>query len=381
MRQLLRWICALACSLSTLLLTPYPMWAQGFDFGDGGTTTTPAATPVELPPITPPPALAPGEKPTVLTIFYPVDNTSEKILEVLNDTLVEHIENLDVQEVEDGPITRPLTAINGVAMMLQMESLDASTREGCINDPVCIARFSGDFGAHKVVIGRIYTEGRDRPEISLQVFDMTTQAIDNVFSFESNKNLKRQQKELKPALYKLFKLRPPKVKTTQLGSTCNLDTECQDPFKENLVCGGEEGAPRICVIPPKALFTTGQIIGATSAGVIGLGFIGTGVVFGLGATDLETQVKDGIKANTITQVDAKDKLDSANTKATIANVFYGLGALSLVGAVVVLLLPNDEEEQSLRKDDAPSDEEGSTQIYFMPSFGPDGGGLMGGIRF
>jgi hypothetical protein len=354
------------------------MWAQGFDFGDSG---SPAATPapVELPPITPPPPLAPGEKPTVLTIFYPVDNTSEKILEVLNDTIVEHIETLDVQEVEGGPVTRPLTAINGVAMMLQMDALDEATREGCINDPICISRFSGEFGAHKVVIGRIYTEGRDRPEISLQAFDMTTQAIDNVFTFESNKNLKRQQRELKPALYKLFKLRPPKVKTTQIGSECSTDFECQDPFKENLVCNKEPDSPQICVIPPKALFTTGQIIGATTAGVLGLGFIGTGVVFGLGATDLETQVKDGIKTNSITQVDAKDKLDSAGTKATIANVFYGLGALSLVGAVVVLLLPNDEDDPVLRRE--PSDSDSSTQFFFQPALGPDGGGLMGGIRF
>ena len=94
----------------------------------------------------------------------------------------------------------------------------------------------------------------------------------------------RRQKELKPALYKLFKYKPPVVKTTQLGATCTSDPECQTPFKENLICGGdEEVSQKICVIPPKQLFTTGQIIGSTSAGVVGLGvvyFAGAGVFVG-----------------------------------------------------------------------------------------------------
>ena len=224
MRQLLRWICALACSLS-LLLAGGPQMGFAQEITPGGGDPAPAA-PV-------------ANKPVVLTLFYPVDSTSEKILEVLNDTLVEHIEGLET-EGSDGQITKPLSAINGVAMLLQLDALDPAERDACINDPACIASNASAFDANKVVVGRVYTEGRDRPEISLQLFDVSTQAIDNVFTFESNKNLKRQQKELKPALYKLFKYKPPVVKTTQLGATCTSDSECQTPFKENLICGGDE---------------------------------------------------------------------------------------------------------------------------------------------
>ena len=272
-------------------------------------------------------------------------------------------------------------ALDGTAVLSLLQA-EEDGGSGCVSDPTCITNMAKDFGAKKVVIGNIYTEGNDRPKISLLVYDVDSGAIDNVFEFESSsKNPKRQQKELWPAIHKALDIPLPEAKTAKPGDLCESQDDCNRPAGD-LRCAAvpdDTGATQeMCVVYEKPFLTTTQLIAVISVGAAGLIFIGAGAGLGIAASDLDTEVSDGIKNISITQVDAQKKLDDAASKALIANIMYGLGGAAIATSIVLLFIrPGEETEAAGARGDGSAD----LDFYFEPQVGAESAGFIGGFRF
>lgn len=296
---------------------------DGFDFtepggGDAGVT-------VQMPD---------GSKPIVVAWFDPADATDPRVLSRLTDALIEHL-----GEFED------LDAVNGLIIKQDLDRLDEEARSNCIYDPVCLAEMGKALKVQHIIVGRIFTEGEERPRIALELIDVETGALANVIEFDAAATVQGQARELRPAAYKLFGRQIP-----------------------------VEGAGLTVEKVDKPWISTGQLVAAISTGVVGVALIGTGAAFGVMASDGADEIEAAKgKPDGMTQREAKTKLDEANSNATIANVMYGIGGVALATTVVLLLVRPGEEI---------SDETtGSVDFYLNPSIGAEGGGVVGGFTF
>ena len=104
--------------------------------------------------------------------------------------------------------------------------------------------------------------------------------------------------------------------------------------------------------------------------VVGLGL---GVYFGLSASSLESELEegprtgDGFNAYTITQRDAQDKLDEAESSALTANVFYGIGLASAVVSGLLFTVTFGE--------DIDTSAESAEKLRWSPGLSPAGDGV------
>jgi len=327
--------------LATLLLVG--TWsvmasADDFDFSDtgdddGGFDFT---EPVKTRPEEPAFVMPSGDKPIIMAFFDPVDSTDPKTLERLNEALVGHL-----TEFED------YDTVIAVPIMKALAQMDFE-RDACVYDAACISGLARDLGVAKVVIGRIQTEGLGRPKISLEAFDVETAALENYLEFETAARLRSQEKELRPAAYKLF---------------------------NRQIVGGDESLLSRRRMQVDRSLPTWQLVTSISSGVAGLALIGVGIKFGLDAKDYEDQVISGKKKGSISQVKAQSLLNDAKDASVLANVMYGVGGVAAAVAILMLVIrPGDElaEDQYQRS---------GYDLYLQPTFGAEGAGFVGGVRF
>jgi hypothetical protein len=81
-------------------------------------------------------------------------------------------------------------------------------------------------------------------------------------------------------------------------------------------------------------------------GAVGVGFIATGVGFGLGANSAEDRYAGTHVSDHTSAVHALDAYDSARKRAIIANVGFGVGAAAIAAGVVVFVMERTEGPRS-----------------------------------
>jgi hypothetical protein len=107
--------------------------------------------------------------------------------------------------------------------------------------------------------------------------------------------------------------------------------------------------PAEAVLPPP---TAAEPVSSTAPilpivlGAVGVGFIATGVGFGLGANSAEDRYAGTHVTDHTSAVHALDAYDSARKRAIIANVGFGVGAAAIAAGVVVFVMERTEGPRS-----------------------------------
>ena len=292
-------------------------------------------------------------KPVNLVFFEPVDGTPERTLEQLTEATVEQLKDEKYAQYD---------SVEGIPVGEKLGAMSAEDRMMCVDDPSCIAGIGKEIGAANIIIGRIYTEGRDRPQITFDLIEVATSTNKNSIYFDTQARLRKQEQDISGALIRLF----------------NIDTGSIDSLLTKREV--EESAP----------LPLGQLISGIVVGVIGLGAIGAGIYFGLQAKDKNDKAKDIIDANrkessgdAITadaydslsgkhQKDAKKYIDDASKNAMIANILYAGGAVAAVVSVILFLVRSDKDEDIFATHE---------DLYVSPAITNEGGGVVAGFSF
>lgn len=281
-------------------------------------------------------------KPVNLVIFEPVDGTPQRTLDQLTEATVEQLKSDHYKEYD---------SVEGIPVMEKLGTMDADARMTCIDDAACLADIGREIGAANIVVGRIYTENRERPQITFDLIDVASATNKNSIYFDTQTRLRKQEQDISGALLRLF----------------NIDTGSIDSLivKQEV----KESAP----------LPLGQLISGIVVGVVGLGAIGTGIYFGLEASKYDDKVKDIIDDNREStntygdvkhQKDAKDNYDKAKDYAMIANILYAGGAVAAVVSVILFLVRSDKDEDIF-----------ANELYVSPSVTEGGGGVVAGFNF
>lgn len=335
----------------TFSFSPMAMAQGEFDFSDEGSSDeTVSADDFNFADEEPPPLelekkfeMPNNGKPVNLVFFTPVDGTPEKTLDNLTEATIEqlkgeHYTNFD--SVEAIPIKEKLAAMS------------EEERLTCVDDPVCLADMGREIGAANIIVGRIYTENVDRPQITFDMIEVSTSTNKNSIFFDTQSRLRKQEQDISGALLRLF----------------NIDTGSIDSL---LTKREVEEAPPLPM---------GQMIAGIVVGVVALGAIGAGIYMGYTAGEMDDEIQKMIDENTSDklyndldgkrQTDAKEKFDKASDWAMIANILYATGAVAAVVSVILFLIRPDN-----------SDDIFANELYVSPSVGSDGGGVVAGFTF
>lgn len=351
-----RLISLLAIVAMTLSLSPVAS-AQDFDFSDDGGgddfNFDDGSGDFNFDDETPPPidlskkfVMPNNGKPVNLVFFDKVDETPEKTLDQLTESTLELLKDekyAQYDSVEAIPIEEKLKA------MAEDERID------CLAAPECLAAMGKEIGAANIIIGRIYTTGREKPAISLDLIDVESASQKNTIYFETQSRLRKQEQDISGALIRLF----------------NIDTgDLSALLAQREV---EDSAP----------LPLAQLISGIAVGVVALGAIGTGIYFGLEANNLDDKVKKAMKANEAvlgtsgawgtvdSQQKAKDNHDKASDYAMLANIMYAGGAVLAVVSVILFLVRPDKEEDIF-----------ANELYVTPAVDTNGnGGVVAGFTF
>ncbi len=289
-------------------------------------------------------------KPVNLVIFEPVDGTPEKTLDQLTESTVELLKDEKYAQYD---------SVEGIPVKEKLGAMNAEDRMVCVDDAECLSNIGREIGAANIIVGRIYTENRDRPQITFDLIEMSSSSNKNSIFFDTQNRLRKQEQDISGALLRLFNI--------DTGSIDSLITQKKV----------EESAP----------LPLGQLISGIIVGVVALGAIGTGIYFGVTAKKLDSDVGDAIELNRVSadstsgdftilknqgklQNDVKSDHDKASDYAMIANIMYASGAVLAVVSVILFLVRSDKDEDIFAND-----------LYLSPSVGTDGGGVVAGFTF
>lgn len=297
-------------------------------------------------------------KPVNLVIFEPVDSTPQKTLDNLTDATVDALKDEKYAEYD---------SVKGIPVLQKLSEMSSDDRMMCIDDAECMSNIGAEIGAANIVIGRIYTDGRERPYVTLDLIDVNNRVNKNSIYFDTQQRLRKQEQDIAGALIRLF----------------NIDTGSIDSLLGQRVV--EETNP----------LPTAQLVSGIVVGVVALAAVGTGIYFGLQASDYESKAKDAVaenekidmavtnsgkdpkvyddlKAAGYTQRQAKDNLDKAKDYAMLANILYASGAVAAVVSVILFLVRSDKDEDLFAGHD----------VYVSPAVGANGnGGVVAGFSF
>ncbi|MDX9722871.1 MAG: hypothetical protein RBU37_19130 [Myxococcota bacterium] len=304
----------------------------GFDFTDGtedtsvGTQESQRVYTFEAPPT---------DKPAIGVFFDTIDPVVVDEMDELTDTLLEHMSEFNDYYVVDALVLRS-----------RLDEIDPD-RSNCTFEPACLSDLAREYKLEKLVIGRFVTENVPRPRMTLELYDVPNSILGNLVEYDASSRSKSRKRELRPAAYKLLNREMPK------DDSLSLLTQI-------------DNTPQLA---------TWQVVSAISCGVVGLGLVGTGVAFGVMASGTESDLMDGRSKRNITQKEAEALLDDAKGQALMSNVMYGVGGVVLVvGAVLLVIRPDEEIDTGVNK-------RAEIDFFVEPTFGADGAGLIGGLRF
>lgn len=272
---------------------------------------------------------------------------SPKVLEILGDTLAERVAFMELEDSTRQGLYQPLRVVEPPPMW-------SLIGDACLQSAPCWRAFAQSAGASHAVTLRVAMR-QERPHHTLTLLSVVSGETLSRFEFTSNKNLKRQQKELGPALYKLLGVTITCHNYNPLGMPCQTDEDCQN----NLTCVpvDDRGSYSICVVRPPPLVFTEQAIWATTLGTVGVAALSAGGALGWHADDLQDRVKQGIKRADMTQTEAQALLADSQNNALGANILYATGGAAILSAALILLwpTPHDDPEPSA-----------TTQVQWMP---------------
>lgn len=297
-------------------------------------------------------------KPVNLVIFEPVDGTPQKTLDNLTEATIDALKDEKYAEYD---------SVKGIPVTQKLEAMSPEDRMMCIDDPECMSNIGAEIGAANIVVGRIYTEGRDQPSVTLDLIDVNAKQTKNSIYFDTQQRLRKQEQDISGALLRLF----------------NIDTGSLDTLLGEAVVEETEPLP------------LGQMIGGIVVGVVALAAVGTGIYFGLEASNYEDKASGAIKANEEiaanavadatstsiydelknkdqTQRKAKDNYDKAQDYAMLANILYAGGAVCAIVSVILFLVRSDKSDDIFA----------NHEIYVSPTVTPDGNnGVVAGFTF
>ena len=285
-------------------------------------------------------------KPVNLVIFTPVDDTPETTLEQLTESTVDQLKAEAYAQYD---------SVEGIPITEKLNAMSADERMNCVEEPACLAGMGRDIGAANIVVGRIYTTGRDQPQISFDLIEVSTAVNKNSIFFDTQSRRRKQEQDIGGALLRLF----------------NIDT---GNISDILVAKPAEESASI---------PTAQLVSGIVVAVVAAGAIGAGIYFGLEAKDNDDKLKKVIDANRSAvgqgnfdtlkhQNDAKDYKDKAEQNAMIANILYATGAVAAVVSVILFLVRSDKDEDLFATHE---------DLYVSPAVTNDGGGVVAGFSF
>ena len=338
----------------TFSFSPVAMAQGDFDFSDEGDASATPAEDFNFEDDTPAPleldkkfVMPNNGKPVNLVIFVPVDGTPQKTLDQLTEATVEMLKDEKYSQYD---------SVEGIPVSEKLAAMSEEERIVCVDDAACISDIGRGIGASNIIVGRIYTEGRDRPQITFDLIEVSTSTNKNSIFFDTQSRLRKQEQDISGALMRLF----------------NIDTGSIDSLiTHNTV---EEKAP----------LPLGQLISGIIVGVVALGAISTGIYFGVTAKKMDEDVKKAMDANRDAketksgfnalsgkhQRDVKKDHDKASDYAMIANIMYASGAVLAVVSVILFLVRSDKDEDIFAND-----------LYVSPAIGDNGGGVVAGFSF
>lgn len=281
-------------------------------------------------------------KPVNLVFFEPVDGTPQKTLDRLTEATLEQLKAESYSQYD---------SVEGIPVLEKLGQMDADSRITCIDDAACLANIGHDIGAANIIVGRIYTEGREQPQITFDLIDVETSTNKNSIYFDTQSRLRKQEQDISGALLRLF----------------NIDTGSIDTLLTKREV--QESAP----------LPLGQLVSGIVLGVVALGAIGTGIYFGVESGNYDDKVKKAIDANkdpnnafgsVATQHSAKSDYDKASDYAMIANILYASGAVLAVVSAILFLVRSDKDEDLF-----------ANELYVSPTVDSNGGGVVAGFNF
>lgn len=281
-------------------------------------------------------------KPVNLVFFEPVDGTPQKTLDRLTEATIEQLKGEHYAQYD---------SVEAVPVLEKLGTMDADERLTCIDDAACLADIGHEVGAANIIVGRIYTENREQPQITFDLIDVSTSTNKNSIYFDTQSRLRKQEQDISGALLRLF----------------NIDTGSID----TLLTKREE--------VKSAPLPLGQLVSGIVLGVVALGAIGTGIYFGVEANNYNDKVGDAIDANKdpaksygsmSTQIQTKEDFDKASDYAMIANILYASGAVLAVVSAILFLVRSDKDEDIF-----------ANELYVSPTISGEGGGVVAGFNF
>lgn len=219
--------------------------------------------------------------------------------------------------------------------------------ETCVTEPLCLGSVADNAGVDRIVMVRV-TESDGRYAVDLDYFDAEERLFRELRSEDDLGSVNAVQKEIGPLVKDLFDL-----------------TKRTDPDYAEDDTG------------------TAQLIVGIGAGVLSLGSVAGGAVFGNQAAQEESELKNweqndnGVYVD-LTQQEANERLNAAQNKAAAANVFYALGgAFAITSGIMFYLYSQSSGAESDQQENADLGE----RIRIEPTFGREGAGVSAGFRF
>ncbi len=238
-----------------------------------------------------------------------------------------------------------ITVLGGSSVLGALESAGG---DACVQEPLCLADVGEQANVERILVARV-TEGSRGLELKIDYFDVD----DKLFlRYENTPGLGGTGaivSAIQPALYKIFDVR-------EFGKRGDLQGEEDSSVVQSVIAYG----------------TAGLAVGSLVAGII----------FGSKAKSIEKEVTASPKNGEIyryTQVEAREAIRPAESKATTANVFYGL-AVGLAGVSALFFIIRGGSD--VGADEKPQASKGAIRdLQIAPAVTADGFGLGAGFRF
>lgn len=326
--------------IALLSFAPGTVWAQGFDFGEEDAVDVDEAPPsdeevgdgmvFDSDDLSADDVVETAEKPTVAVVAVPGPGVDRERRLAIQSAMMDFARNMT-----------NIIPIGAESVLPALEQRDPQT---CVTEPICLGAVGDAANANRLLIGRV-KEGPAGLTLEVDYFNVDDRLFIRYHSSEPTSSTGGLVDAVEPALRDIFQIRDPS----------------NDP---NYV--GEEDSSIV------------QDIVAWGAGGLAIVFLTTGVIFGMSASDAnteleETQLEDGTYS--ITQTDAQDRVRDAEGDATAANIFYGLAGAMAVTSVIFFIIKGGS--------DVAEDQRASLfhDLRVAPTFNASGAGIGAGFSF
>ena len=278
---------------------------------------------------------------TVTGLFVPSDVLTPELADELTNAVMQSLQEL--ADMEDIPIE--LSVMPNDGLRDEFEIMGAELAFECAFDPICLGRYGGELGLDLIVIGRVVDEGGNWAT-TVDLFDARTSGIRNYEHFDTAASVTPIADSMTGRMMDLFEIR-------------------QGPGEEDIYV-------RPAWQTPVAITT----------GVLGVGMLALGTVFGLQANSIQSDIDDGRSSPTAggslyTQNDANDDIDRGQSRALMANIFFGTGvALAGVSTLLFVIDIGSDVDTSADMSEAPG-----PRLGFGAGTPATGLGLSGTLEF